>query len=275
MLERPATGVLPGQGETPPPSTPEPVETPPAPTPPAAPETTETPPAPTGEPPPPTETPAELQARIDRLTREKYEARRLAEEAQARASGLERQLNSRAPQPQPSTAYGPPGEPATDAEERAYQRFKNEQTQNQFNQACNTLYARGREEFGEGMDEAVRGLNAVGWGNRPEALAAITQLPDGHRVYRQLASNLDNAARVLNLPPMAMAMELSRMSLNGSATAGGAVSASPPPVSRAPEPLRPIGGGTRAAPKSLDKMTTAEFIRERDARETGSQRIRR
>lgn len=273
MLERPQTGVLPGADPLPQ-ATPELVPAPEPETPPAAPATQETAPSAAAEPPapPPEPTAAEYQLRIDRLTREKYEARRLAEEAQARAAGLERQLQR--PPTQPVAAYGPPGETPEAAEERAYQRYKNDEMHARFNEACNTLYAKGREEFGEGMDEAVRGLNAVGWGNNPEKLAAITQLPDGHRIYRQLATNLDNAARVLAMPPMQMALELARMSVNGAAGANGGPQP-PPVVTRAPEPLRPVGGSTRQPPKSLDKMTTAEFIRERDRSEVGSTRIRR
>lgn len=266
MLERPQAGA-----QDAPPSTQEPANAPEAQPLPQVPSTPEPAPAPPAEPPAPAPEPsaADLQRRVDQLTREKYEARRMAENAQARAAGLERQLQR--PAPQQPAAYGPPGETPEAAEERAYQRYKNDDMQAKFNQACNDLFARGREEFGEGMDEAVRGLNAVGWGNRPDALTAITQMPDGHRVYRQLAGNLDNAARVLALPPMQMAVELARMSVNGAAPNVPEV----PVVTRAPEPIRPVGGSTRAPPKSLDKMTTAEFIRERDRAEVGSNRIRR
>lgn len=278
MLERPQTGVLPGQDQTPPPSPQEPIQAPPETAPAVQAPPPENAPAPTGEPVAGTPTPSEpsaadWQRRVDQLTREKYEARRLAEEAQARAAGLERQFRQPPPAQHQPPAYGPPGESPEAAEERAYQRYKNDEMQARFNQACNTLYAKGREEYGEGMDEAVRGLNAVGYGNRPEVLAAITRLPDGHRIYRQLASNLDNAARLLAMEPMDWQLELARMSVNGAAASP--TPAPPPVVTRAPEPIRPVGGSTRAAPKALDKMTTAEFIRERDSREVGSLRIRR
>ena len=254
---------------------PKPAEPPPPPPPPSPPEpppareATDPPPAAAA---PPESTPApaealspELQKRIDRLTWEKYEAQRRQQEAEQRY--LQEQRRQQAAQ----HAYGPPGE--TEAEQRGYQRAQQESATARFNEACNSLYAKGRQEFGETMDEAVRGLNAVGWGNRPDALAALASLPDGHRVYHALASNLDEAHRVLNLPPMEMAVALASMrsqqSSNGHAEPRT-------PISRAPAPISPIGGQSRAPEKPLDKLTMREFITRRDRETAGSStRIRR
>ena len=251
------------------PKPPEP--TPPPPPPPPLPP--EPPPAKEAADPPPESTPApaaealspELQKRIDRLTWEKYEAQRRQQEAEQRY--LQEQRRQQAAQ----HAYGPPGE--TEAEQRGYQRAQQENATARFNEACNSLYAKGRQEFGETMDEAVRGLNAVGWGNRPDALAALASLPDGHRVYHALASNLDEAHRVLNLPPMEMAVALASMrsqqSSNGHAEPRT-------PISRAPAPISPIGGQSRAPEKPLDKLSMREFITRRDRETAGSStRIRR
>lgn len=263
------------EGDTPP-STPQPQEQPEPQTPALPFPAPEPAPAQGAEPPaaaPATEpSHAELQQRIDRLTREKYEARRMAEEAAQRADAAERrQQQPTPPRPPP---YGPP-DTGADAEERAYQRYRSEGVQKEFDRACNDLYAKGREAFGESMDEAVRGLNAVGWGGRPDALAAVTRLPNGHAVYRELAQNLDNAARVLNLPPMDMAMELARMSV---ATKNGATASAPAvaPVSRAPEPLRAVGGNSGRPERPLSEVSMSEFIRRRDREEgASSRRIRR
>jgi hypothetical protein len=127
----------------------------------------------------------------------------------------------------------------------------------------------------------VRALNATGWGNRPDALMALTSMPDAHKVYRELASNLDNAGRILNLPPMQMAMELARMAAaappaapNGSAQGAPQPVQSLPPVTQAPAPIRPVGGTTRAPERPLHQVSMAEFIRRRD-REESQSRIRR
>ena len=66
--------------------------------------------------------------------------------------------------------------------------------QQEFNRQCNEVFRKGQQEYGGEFDDAVRSLNAVGYGNRPDALAAIAAMPEGHRVYRALASDLDDPA---------------------------------------------------------------------------------
>lgn len=259
MVERPESS----QGALPPVASP---ETPP--------QTAGTPePAPASETPPaPEPFPKEAQDRIDGLTRRFYEAKRLAEENERRAQIAESRLQAPAPQPQ-QIPYGAPGE--REAEQRGYQRRAAEETIKTFDDRCNDLYRRGREEFGEGMDDAVRSMQAVGWGNpqHAEKLGMLLRMPDNHRVYRQLASNMDNAARLLSMDIPDLALELARMS-NGAA-APQPQPAPPAQVSRAPEPLRPIAGNAARPNKTYAQMTTAEFIRERDRRDAGSSRIRR
>jgi hypothetical protein len=219
---------------------------------------------PTAEAPKP-ELPPEFQKRLDRVTWEKYEARRQADELSQRLQQIERE------QQQARTGGAP------DPVETAKQQLREENAAREFNKACNDLVGRGRQEYND-FDDAIKALNAVGYANRPDALTAITQLPDGHRVYRELASDLDNAARVLSLPPMAMAIELARMS-TGATPARPEPEALPPaqpvvPITRAPEPLRAVGGTSARAQVPLEKTSMADFIRRRDAEERGS-RIRR
>jgi hypothetical protein len=213
--------------------------------------------------PEPTETPEDkatkaFHARIKELTQEKWEAKRNAEALAQRLAELER------PQPQP----GQQGDPV----EIAKQQLRNEQAKRDFDTACNKTFAQGKAEYPD-FDEAVKALQAVGAGQRFDFLAVVTHLPEGHKVYRQLASNLDEAARVLALPPLAMATELARLEAK---LAGSSQEPAPkslaPPVSNAPEPIRPIGGGSRAVP-SLEKMSMAEFIKARDKEEAERRRM--
>lgn len=213
----------------------------------------------------PSESERDYQRRIDQLTRDKYNAQRERDQIRNEWQAFQEQQR-RAQQPPPSSDY-----------ERGRREAYEERVNQDFTQACNTLFAKGVQEYGDEMGEARDRLNAVGWGNRPDALAAVTQLPDGHRVYRELARDLDNAARVLTLPPMAMAMELARMA--GRETSPANVSretmdngAGLPPVSRAPEPTRSIGGNSRAPDRPLDhpQVSMAEFIRRRDREERRS-----
>jgi hypothetical protein len=218
-----------------------------------------------GTAPSPSDAAADLQKRIDQLTREKYDSRRQLDDLR---SEITRWQQAQA------QAQRPPGAPgAGDPVEEAKRQLRDEQVATAFNEACNNLYRRGQEEFGGDMDDAVRALQAVGWGapNRAEALAILTQFPDAHRLYRELASDLDNAARVLNLPPVAMMREFARMERVRDAPAGGGAG-SEPMISRAPEPTRAVGGTSRAAERPLDhpQVTMAEFIRRRDREERRS-----
>lgn len=259
MVERPEST----QGALPPQPTPE--------TPPASPE-----PAPAPETPPaPEPFPKEAQDRIDGLTRRFYEAKRIAEENERRAQIAESRLQQ-APASQPQQIpYGAPGE--QEAVRRGYQQRQMEETIKTFDDRCNDLYRRGREEFGEGMDDAVRSMQAVGWGNpqHAEKLGMLLRMPDNHRVYRAVSSNMDNAARLLSMDIPDLALELARMS-NGAVQPQPQPQPAPPAqVSRAPEPLRPIAGNAARPAKTYSQMSTAEFIRERDRRDAGSSRIRR
>ena len=210
----------------------------------------------------PEEDPRSAAQRIRRLTREKYEAERRAQEAEARFRQTQ--------QPQ----QPPPGS-ASEAEQRAFQRFQAQQQEYEFAQRCNGLWDRGCAEYTTGeMTEAKAALDAVGWGNTPDALWTLTELPDGHRIYRELASDLDEAARILRLPHDQRTLALSRLSRQEPRQQSQAEGLRnlPPPVSRAPEPHRPVSGTAARREMSLDdpRMSMAEFIRRRDREERGS-----
>lgn len=202
----------------------------------------------------------EVQKRLDRLRWEKAESDRRYQALQAQMERDRQQANR------------PPGDQTREA---VRQELMNEQAQLAFNAACNDLFAKGQAEYGEEMQDAVKLLNAVGYGERPDALAAITSLPEGHKVYRQLAQDPDRAALILAMPPMGMMVELARMAANPAAAApqttgnSGGV-----PVTRAPEPVRTIGGNATRAEKPLDQVSMAEFIRRRDKEEKRSRILR-
>lgn len=253
------------QPSAPAPETPEPPQRSPEPTPePREPPPSHEPEQPGEEtPPPPAEEPISpaAQARIDRLTRERYEAQREAAQIRAEWQRFQQQQ-----QPTPQT-------PEQRARIEGYQQRQQEELGRTFDQACNDLYIKGRGEYGAEMDDAVQALRAVGWADRHDALAAVTRLENGHRVYRELAKNLDNAARILTLSPMDMAMELTRMGYAaGQPPVSAAANESPTEpvrqveVSRAPEPVRHIGGRSTQQERPLDhpQVSMAEFIRRRD-----------
>jgi hypothetical protein len=216
--------------------------------------------------PKPADLPPEFQKRLDRATWEKYEARRQADELAARLAGIQRE--------QQRARTGGQADPV----ETAKEQLRAEAREREFNAACNEVARKGNEEYGSEFGDAVRSLNAVGYGSRPDALAAIASMPDGHHVYRSLAADLDNAARVLSLPPMMMAMELARMSQRVAAAAANGEAGEPRAttrsLTRAPDPLRTVGGTSRAAQVPLEKTNMADFIRRRDAEEKRSRIMR-
>lgn len=217
--------------------------------------------------PPAGEAPDKAELRIRQLTREKYEAERRAREAEQRWMQMQ----------QPQRPVPQPGQSPADAaaEERAFQRFQAQQTDLAFAAKCNTLWDEGVREYGgDQMTEAKRALDAVGWGNDAYALQSLTDLPDGHRVYRALAADLDNAARILRLPHDKRTIELAWLSGRGRSNGAPSREAEPEPlpVSRAPEPIRPIGA--RSSPRELrlddPNLSMAEYIRRRDREERRS-----
>lgn len=197
-----------------------------------------------------------IQNRLRAEVRAKHEAMREAAAAKALLEDLQRRQ-----------AQQQPGQPAGDAVEEAKRQLRAEQQQAAYNAACNKTFTAGKGEFPD-FEDAVGALNAVGAGNRTDFLTAITAIPDGHRVYHALAQDLDNAARVLSLHPLQMAVELARMSVAqpaGNALAGNGTP-EPPAVSNAPPPIRPLRGASRG-PLPLDKVSMAEFIKQRDREE--------
>jgi len=219
----------------------------------------------------------EHKERFDRLTREKYEAQRQRDEyAQALQQMRQMQANTNRPpngNDNPSQ-WQQPQDPREMGRQQGLQEAREAEVARRFNDDCNTLFRRGQDEFGD-MSDAVAALNAVGYGTRPDALMALTQLPDGHRVYRELAGNLDNAARILQMPPMQMAVELARMS-RGADAADAPPPAAAVPVSRAPAPLRRVGGNSGQAERPLSdpNVPMAEWIRRRDREERRSRIMR-
>lgn len=227
------------------------------------------------QPPAGSEADDKAQKRFHQLTREKYEAEARARAAEQRLAMLQQPQR---PQPQPGQS------PAdAEAEARAFDRFQAQQAAQIFNTACDNLWDEGCREYGtEGMAEAKRALDAVGWGNDAYALQSLTELPDGHRIYRELAADLDNAARILRLPHNKRQIELAWLSNRGGRGTnrepddGMDTTREPAPVSRAPAPIRPIGA--RSAPRELPldhkDVSMAEFIRRRD-RDSRPSRIAR
>lgn len=179
-----------------------------------------------------------FQARIDHLTREKYEAKRAQEQAEAVAKDLREQLarSAQPPAQQPNTqataqpatfqpTYQPPQTfTQADVERLAEQKIRQER----FTEQCNNTYQAGKKEYGAEFDSALANFKLLGGlDQHPALLEAATAIPEGHKVLQHLGSNLDEAHRVLSLSPVQMAVEIARLS---GTLKSKTVSQAPPPV---------------------------------------------
>lgn len=110
----------------------------------------------------------------------------------------------------------------------------------------------GRKDFPDFV-ERCNTLASLGASENPAFMQAITspELEDGHRIVAQLADDPEKAMQILALPPIRMAAALARLS--GQAP-------KPPPVSKAPPPVRPVNGAARVE-TDPEKMSTAEWMK--------------
>lgn len=204
-------------------------------------------------------------ARIDELTREKHEARRQAEaiqrerDAYAAAlaqyqSGQQVNQNQQVPGNQHQQQQAPLTQADLDrlANERAEQML----AQRRFVEEGERVYNAGKAKYAD-FDDALGAYQLLG-GAPTDYIDAVQSLPNGEEVYYALGKNPDEAARVMKLPPVKMALELAKISAKISA---------PKPVSKVPAPISPVDGTSRGEPDP-DKMSMAEWVkwREKNAR---------
>ena len=193
------------------------------------------------DPPAPKQTPW-FQKRIDELTREKYEARRQADDFADQLRKIQQPAaTSQQTETQPPAGYVP----ASEVDKRAAERIAEER----FVNSCNATAEAGQAKYPD-FQTAVSNFGLLG-GVKPEFLQAITALgtDDGAKVFYELGSNPDDAARVMSLPPVQMAMEVAR---RASAPVKQA------PVSKVPAPIEPITtNSVRAGPPDAAKSPEA------------------
>lgn len=211
-----------------------------------------------------------FQKRIDQLTAEKWDERRKNEALSKQTQELLAQLAAaRKPDTSPpvsATNTAPPAQPApdnvltnipippqvTEAEinARAERRAQEIAEANAFNKACNDVYAAGKEEFGD-FDTSLKTFQMLG-GIPKDLLDVVTEMPNAHKVLYTLGKDLDLAERVAKMPPTKMALELARIEAN-------MVRPVVREVSKAPRPVTPIDGVSRAN-EDPEKMSTESWM---------------
>lgn len=189
-----------------------------------------------------------FEKRIAELTREKYEARRAAEEAKAQAERYRQAIA----QPEQGQQDEPQADVNTLAEQRARQMLAEQQLQ----QSVDKVWQAGKSEF-ENFDQAVSNLQLVGASREFVELAC--SFDAGHKLIAHLGNDLDEAARILSLPPVHMARELTKLEFKLSQP-------QPKPVSKAPAPITPIGSGSATESGLRDDLPIDEWMRRHSQR---------
>lgn len=191
-----------------------------------------------------------FQKRIGELTREKYEAKRAADDARREAEQLRQ-----------SIARGQQGDvqhPASDVQTLARQEAERIVAEQRLTESTDKVWATGTKEFPD-FGQSVSNLQMVGMDRAFIELALTTDAP--HKVLQHLGSDLDEAARILALPPVQQARELTKLEMKLSQPPA------PKPVSRAPAPIKPIGGSGVASGSGLsDDLPIDEWMRRHNKR---------
>jgi hypothetical protein len=122
-----------------------------------------------------------------------------------------------------------------------------------FNAACDAVAEAGKSAHAD-FDSAIKNFGSLG-GLQPGFVEAALESGSPSEVLYHLGKDLDEAARIMALTPLKQAAELARLAEKLK---------TPKSISKAPEPIKPLGGGKTVGQKSPDDMTMAEFVAWRD-----------
>jgi len=180
---------------------------------------------------------------IDRLTREKNEARRERDLLKARLEILEA-----------GRTDGVPAATQAEIDAAAARQIAARDA----NQARVDLISRGAKELGVvTWDEKTNIITTLGALEAPGFVEALYDIPEAPRLIAYLADEPDILTALLAKSPVKMAAEMGRI-------AGALPVAEPRPLSKVATPVRAVGPGRVAPPPDVTKMTPKEFIAYRD-----------
>lgn len=223
-----------------------------------------------------------VERRIDQLVAEKHAARQAAAEANRRAALAESamaELRALAPPdgtpPEDGTAPGPRTYTEADLAREAARAAQ----EIEFNKACNAAVTAGRAAHPETFDKAVDALRSVTPVLPQMFVEAALETGHAPEVLHALGQNLAEYDRIISLPPLRQAVELTKLAATFEKSAESA-----PVVPRAkpapPAPIAPrVGGGNGSAkldvspddPKS-DEIPSAEWFKRREAQIAAAQK---
>jgi len=195
-----------------------------------------------------------FQKRIDDLTKDKWDARREKEAAEARARELEAQLEI-------LKAGKKDGDPEVknltdkDIERLAEQKAEEKVRVEAFNKACNDVYEAGKAAYND-FEDVLKNYRDIG-GLTPGLIEAALETGEGHKVLYELGKDRDLAYKIMKMSPVKMGVEVSKVAAKVSQPP------KPAPVSKAPAPIKPVKGAANAEPDP-EKMSTAEWMEWRE-----------
>lgn len=126
----------------------------------------------------------------------------------------------------------------------------------QFNAACDRVYDDGKSQFDD-FDDAVKMVGATGVLTQP-FLEAVTSLDNSAKVLYHLGKDPDEAARIAALSPTKQAVELAKLDMSVAKVA-------PKQVSKAPAPIKPVGGAARTSPELSEEDSIEVWMDKRRA----------
>lgn len=199
--------------------------------------------------------------RFAELTRQRHEAERRAELAERRYAEAQARLKP----PADPNVVQPPGEKLytkADLEREATQRAETIAQQRMQNAALERIKGAGESEYTPAaFNAACNTLADLGANDKPEFLALVTDLPNGHEVLHRLGNDPDEAMRILRMPPLKMAAAIGQYSAKPATPKPAAPAPAPKPVSKAPEPISPIRGSGSVVETDPDKMTSEQYYK--------------
>lgn len=171
-----------------------------------------------------------------------------------------------------------PGESQADFDSRVEERARQLAGANDFNRQCEEARKAGDKAFPDFgtkvkalVDSQVDRTDAASVQSYNSFLSAALETGEAPALIHQLGGNLEEAARILALSPVKMAVELTKLAAKVS-QASEETKTSDNALSGAPRPITPVGGRAAAHtqidptdPARADALSTAEWMRRRNA----------
>ncbi len=181
--------------------------------------------------------PQSVQKRIDKLSFESKSNAERAEAAESRIKALEMLLEA-------GGGEVPKSEPGTVTDADVDKRAAELLAVRTFNEKCDTVWAKGEKDFGEGFKDNVGMLRALGVMQVP-FVEAVMETAAPERVLNALGADPDEAVRIASLPPIRQAIALDRM-------AAKLATPAKPQISKVPAPINTLDGSGKAIPTIYD-----------------------